>query len=72
MTVRKMFRDELDPGACPECGNISIDGSSFDFEGTDVRQELTCADCGAEWFDTFTLSSRTVDTCVEPYVIEFY
>ena len=50
MTVRKMFREDLDLGACPECAGISIDGSSFDVDGCDVRQELTCADCDCEFY----------------------
>lgn len=74
MTTRKMFRDDLDLGACPECTGISIDGGSFDVDGCNIRQELTCADCDCEWFDTWTLSSRTISRARVPavIVIEFY
>lgn len=45
--------------ACPYCGSPDIGVSLFHYEidGTGVRQEVGCNDCGKEWTDTYTLSS---------------
>lgn len=47
----------IDKGAghCLFCGDHSIDGSSFDFDGTSVWQEVTCHACGAVWQDVYEL-----------------
>jgi hypothetical protein len=72
MTTRKMFRDELTPGACPECAAITLDYGLPTLDGWNIRQEVKCLDCGCGWFDTWTLSTRTIDRGRHPTVIEFY
>ena len=71
MALRTMKLKDLDLEGCPECAGISIDGDSFDPDGVEVSQALTCADCGAEWTDTWTLSRRVIDRAREPVVIAF-
>ena len=41
-------------GCCPFCGGHSIEGSSWDLNGTIVYQTITCV-CGAEWMDEYKL-----------------
>lgn len=43
-------------GSCPRCGSISIEGGSFDMDGTEVSQRIICDDCGLFWWDTYRLS----------------
>jgi hypothetical protein len=52
---------DLDLAGCPKCAGISIDGRSFDVDGFEVSQELSCADCDASWTDVWTLSERMID-----------
>ena len=61
MTIRTMSLKDLDLEGCPECAGISIDGSSFDVDGCEVSQSVTCADCSASWTDVWTLSRRMID-----------
>jgi hypothetical protein len=67
-----MFRDELNLVACPECAGITLEGGPLMVDGCDIRQEVKCLDCDCEWFDTWTLSTRTIDRGRHPTVIEFY
>lgn len=61
MSIRTMKRADVDLGACPNCGNISLDGSSFDSDGGEVSQNLSCADCSATWTDVFEIIRRVLD-----------
>jgi hypothetical protein len=40
---------------CPYCQSSRISAGELDSEGTGATQEVECKDCGAEWFDVFTL-----------------
>lgn len=42
-------------GNCPRCNSESIDGESFDMDGREVMQEITCISCGLVWLDTYML-----------------
>ncbi|MEX3983754.1 formate dehydrogenase accessory protein FdhE [Paraburkholderia sp. EG287A] len=41
---------------CPSCGSHDISGGSITVDGRSAYQGVTCADCDAEWNDTYTLT----------------
>jgi hypothetical protein len=42
---------------CPNCRSEQIEGDSVDFDGGHCTQRMGCLECGAVWFDVYTLSS---------------
>ena len=52
---RTIKRADLDPDACPQCGNVNITGDSVDIEGQGARQGVRCEDCEALWHDVYQL-----------------
>ena len=40
---------------CPYCGSNDLDCSRFHFDSACAWQNITCADCGKEWRDVYTL-----------------
>ena len=45
---------------CPACASDQIVGEEVSIDGTEARQECHCCDCGADWVDTYTLSSCVI------------
>jgi hypothetical protein len=47
---------------CPNkaCGGVDIEGGFVDIEGNYAKQDVSCADCGTVWEDTYTLTSYSV------------
>jgi hypothetical protein len=41
---------------CPSCGSHDISGGSITVDGRTAYQGVTCADCDAEWNDTYQLT----------------
>lgn len=41
---------------CPFCGGGNIEGGPVEIDGGDAWQEITCADCEADWTDHYTLT----------------
>jgi transcription elongation factor Elf1 len=41
---------------CPRCGDVSVDGGSFDMNGNEVCQEIYCIACGLRWYDHYKLN----------------
>ncbi len=41
--------------SCPECGSEVLEGHGFDDQGAEVRREIECVTCGAQWTEVFTL-----------------
>lgn len=72
MTIKRMFLEDLDFGACPECAGINLKTGPLKLDGYDIRQEVKCLDCECGWFDTYTITTRTIDRARAPGVIEFY
>jgi hypothetical protein len=44
---------------CPYCRNGNIEGSSIDYEGNQMFQNVTCTECGKRWIDVYTLNDIT-------------
>mgnify|MGYP006951086707 CR=1 FL=1 len=44
---------------CPFCGSIHIEGGLDRREGRYLYVQAECADCGALWTDTYTLTGYT-------------
>jgi hypothetical protein len=63
---RTIKRADLNPDACPECGNVNIEGDSVDIEGHGARQGVGCEDCGAVWHDVYQLVRRHVYPDAKP------
>ena len=40
---------------CPFCSSDQIEGGSFDYEGAQVWQKISCLSCGEEWTDVYEL-----------------
>ena len=40
---------------CPFCSSDQIEGSSFDCEGAQVWQKVSCLSCREEWTDVYEL-----------------
>jgi len=60
--VKKYIKDDT---SCPFCESIKIvpeDAISTDLKG--ASQHIACHNCGAEWYDQYTLTGISV--CVEP------
>ena len=45
---------------CPKCASNQIVGEEVDIEGNEAKQACHCLDCGADWVDTYTLSSCVI------------
>ena len=43
-------------GHCPYCKAFEIEGGSFDFDGNQVFQEVSCLVCEKTWVDVYTLT----------------
>jgi hypothetical protein len=46
--------------ACPFCGSVDIEGSSWDYDGDWTSQEVTCLECGGCWKDIYSLCDMIV------------
>ncbi len=57
---RSIDRHDFDPGACPECGNVNIEGHAVDIEGQEARQEVSCGDCDSVWVDVYRIDRRYI------------
>ena len=42
-------------GGCPFCGSDQIQGAEINMEGLECWQEISCTDCGREWYDIYEL-----------------
>ena len=40
---------------CPFCSSDQIEGGSFDCEGAQAWQKVSCLSCGEEWTDVYEL-----------------
>ena len=41
---------------CPYCGSSDISAGSFDGDGSQSWQHITCGDCNENWTDIYTLT----------------
>lgn len=41
---------------CPYCGSEDITGESFEAQGEECSQEISCNECGKSWVDIYKLS----------------
>jgi len=51
---RKYYLDNKG-SRCPFCGKMALEGDSVDVEAGVARQSITCAKCGKEWEDVYSL-----------------
>lgn len=56
MTQAQFMANALN-GGCPVCGSDDIEGGSFDVDGAEASQEVSCKDCHAGWVESYSLSS---------------
>jgi hypothetical protein len=62
--IEKSLRERArshDGTTCPHCGSFHLTGDSFDQEGDEVSQIVSCADCGRHWTDVYRLHSVVLD-----------
>ena len=54
---------------CPLCQSSSLEWGDIEVDGTDAKQEVYCHDCGAAWFDVYSLAGYQVVTAPDPSVL---
>ena len=48
---------DCDGDGCPFCGpGVDITGEPVEITGGAAQQEVTCIECGAAWYDLYTLT----------------
>lgn len=45
---------------CPFCKSPDVSGDSVEVDSRNAEQSVSCAKCGAEWTDVYTLSDVIV------------
>jgi hypothetical protein len=56
LTKKQVEKYLKNSGRCPKCGSGAISGEEVNIEGDTAVQEMGCDDCGARWYDTYTLT----------------
>ena len=58
MLTEQQIAEYLDQGGviCPYCESLNIEGDSVEVDAGGSTQVVTCADCGASWYDCYTLT----------------
>lgn len=41
---------------CPFCGSLNISAGFFEADGPEGTQDVHCVDCGARWYDVYTMT----------------
>lgn len=54
-------------GACLFCGSWDVEGSSWDMNGEQVSQDVTCLKCDKSWTDFYTLDCVAYRDAADKY-----